>query len=110
MSDTITCPRCGMTSAHPMDLAEGYCGNCHDWTRDDRVMFLRQYTIYDHPLDCPESWVVREWQIKRGSAEPVPGPAWTAPTLQAARGLIPTGLFCLPREADDDPVIVETWT
>jgi hypothetical protein len=32
-ADTITCPRCGMTSAHPTDIAEGYCGNCHDWTR-----------------------------------------------------------------------------
>lgn len=30
---TFTCPRCGMTSAHPKDVEEGYCGNCHDWTR-----------------------------------------------------------------------------
>jgi ribosomal protein L37E len=29
---TITCPRCGRTSAHPDDIREGYCGNCHDWT------------------------------------------------------------------------------
>ena len=29
---TFTCPRCGMTSGHPMDVQEGYCGNCHDWT------------------------------------------------------------------------------
>jgi hypothetical protein len=29
---TITCPRCGMTSNHPEDVAQGYCGNCHDWT------------------------------------------------------------------------------
>jgi hypothetical protein len=21
-----------MTSAHPDDVREGYCGNCHDWT------------------------------------------------------------------------------
>lgn len=27
-----TCPRCGRTSYHPTDVAEGYCGNCHDWT------------------------------------------------------------------------------
>ena len=34
MSDrpSITCPRCGMTSYHPIDVREGYCGNCHDWT------------------------------------------------------------------------------
>ena len=30
--ETFTCPRCGMTSANPDDVREGYCGNCHDWT------------------------------------------------------------------------------
>jgi hypothetical protein len=29
---SITCPRCGRTSHHPVDIAEGYCGACHDWT------------------------------------------------------------------------------
>lgn len=29
---SITCPRCGMTSHHPQDVAESYCGACHDWT------------------------------------------------------------------------------
>jgi hypothetical protein len=32
--ETFTCPRCGMTSAHPEDVRQGYCGNCHDWTGD----------------------------------------------------------------------------
>ena len=31
--ESITCPRCGMTSYNPNDVREGYCGNCHDWTR-----------------------------------------------------------------------------
>lgn len=26
------CPRCGKRSEHPVDLAEGYCGRCHDFT------------------------------------------------------------------------------
>jgi len=26
------CPRCGSRSYHPQDIAEGYCGACHDWT------------------------------------------------------------------------------
>jgi len=30
----FTCPRCGMTSRNPDDIRDGYCGNCHDWTRD----------------------------------------------------------------------------
>lgn len=29
---SVTCPRCGRTSYHPGDVAEGYCGACHDWT------------------------------------------------------------------------------
>jgi len=28
----FTCPRCQRTSYNPNDIAEGYCGNCHDWT------------------------------------------------------------------------------
>jgi ribosomal protein L37E len=34
MTESITCPRCGMTSYHPRDVEEGYCGNCHWWTSD----------------------------------------------------------------------------
>lgn len=29
---SLTCPRCGMTSYHPDDVEQGYCGRCHDWT------------------------------------------------------------------------------
>ena len=32
MTVSITCPACGTTSHHPTDVAEGYCGRCHDWT------------------------------------------------------------------------------
>ena len=37
MSETArsyTCPRCGRTSHNENDAREGYCGACHDWTRD----------------------------------------------------------------------------
>lgn len=35
MSDqpSITCPICGMASYNPNDIEQGYCGNCHDYTR-----------------------------------------------------------------------------
>jgi ribosomal protein L37E len=29
---SFTCPRCGRRSWHPVDVDEGYCGACHDWT------------------------------------------------------------------------------
>lgn len=32
MGPSITCPKCLRTSHHPMDIREGYCGACHDWT------------------------------------------------------------------------------
>lgn len=28
----FTCPRCQRSSYSPIDLVEGYCGACHDWT------------------------------------------------------------------------------
>jgi ribosomal protein S27AE len=34
---SITCPRCGMTSFHPKDVEQGYCGRCDDWTTPDPV-------------------------------------------------------------------------
>jgi ribosomal protein S27AE len=31
---SFTCPRCGAESWNPNDAREGYCGKCHDWTRE----------------------------------------------------------------------------
>lgn len=33
---SFTCPRCQRTSHNPGDVAEGYCGACHDWTGQPR--------------------------------------------------------------------------
>lgn len=32
LPETIDCPKCGYRSSNPHDIAEGYCGFCHDWT------------------------------------------------------------------------------
>lgn len=29
---SFTCPKCEMTSYNPNDIAQGYCGNCHEFT------------------------------------------------------------------------------
>lgn len=29
--DSITCPQCQMTSYHPEDIKQKYCGNCHQF-------------------------------------------------------------------------------
>jgi ribosomal protein L37E len=31
-TESITCPKCGMTSYNPNDVLNGYCGNCHEYT------------------------------------------------------------------------------
>jgi hypothetical protein len=31
-AEHFTCPECGMTSYHPNDIRERYCGNCNVWT------------------------------------------------------------------------------
>lgn len=37
---SFTCPLCRMTSYHPRDVSEGYCGNCHWWTGDPMLAGL----------------------------------------------------------------------
>jgi hypothetical protein len=36
VADSFTCPRCNRTSHNKMDVKEGYCGYCHDWTGPQR--------------------------------------------------------------------------
>ena len=52
MIDAFTCPRCGRTSAHPMDAREGYCGACHDWTG------LRYGVVSEHDQHGGWGWAV----------------------------------------------------
>lgn len=66
------------------------------------------WTIYDHPSDQPDHFVVRKWVIGPGVAEPT-GEFFLCDTLEQARREIPYGLACLQRHPNDDPVIVETW-
>jgi hypothetical protein len=60
-AESVTCPRCGMTSHHPRDVAAGYCGNCHDWTSPPRGgggTGLRFRVYLDHAPDhADEGWV-----------------------------------------------------
>lgn len=70
---------------------------------------LFTFTIYAHPRDYPAGYMVRCWAVFPGAPEPRPQAAMVATSLEAARGLVPRGLYRLPREPTDDPCIVETW-
>jgi hypothetical protein len=65
---------------------------------------LEMFVVYDHPRDFPGHFVVRRWLGGRPTADFA-----IADTLEAARAEVPIGLHRLPREPDDDRVIVETW-
>lgn len=67
------------------------------------------FTIYDHPNDVPNKFVLRRWTVKANSV-PVPDAGYqTADTLDGIRALIPPGLHCMPRNPQDDPKVVESW-
>lgn len=67
------------------------------------------FVVYSNPKDAPGRFVVRKWYVRAG--ETLPGPITAnAPTLERAVSLgVPPGLVRLPRNVNDDPVIVETW-
>lgn len=74
---------------------------------------LRMWTIYAHPLDFPDSFVVRGHTATASGSVADPEPLAVTSTLIDAQAallhLVGPALYCLPREPDDDPIIVETW-
>jgi hypothetical protein len=48
----FTCPRCGRTSDHPTDEAEGYCGACNDWM--PRILGVNTRTYPKQGAEYPE--------------------------------------------------------
>lgn len=49
---SFTCPRCGAVSHNCKDVAEGYCGRCHDWTRAPESVKPSQCPACGKKLDC----------------------------------------------------------
>jgi len=65
------------------------------------------WTIYDHPRDQPDKFVMRKWQV---TEEIVAGPKVVADSLDELRDLALTnGMVCVTRHTTDDPKIVESW-
>jgi hypothetical protein len=68
---------------------------------------LKQYAIYDHPIDYPDSFVVREWLVRPGEVDV--GDARIAATLEEARAMIPAGATLVEAGDFGDPKIIEVW-
>ncbi len=71
------------------------------------LLKTNHYNIYEHPLDAPNQYVVRRFEILPGQV--IPQEALYTNTLEQARDLVPKGLVRVPRSKDDPPFFVETW-
>lgn len=70
---------------------------------------LQMWTVYDHPKDCPEHFVVRRFEIRAGAATAT-DEAYISKHLDLIReALMKLGLHRLPRQPNDEPHIMETW-
>lgn len=72
---------------------------------------LKIWTITKFPKDFPGKFVVRMSVIGLVPGVPIAAdPPWAVvDSLAAARQSLPEGLHCMPRQPEDDPVIVECW-
>jgi hypothetical protein len=69
---------------------------------------LEVYTIYDHPSDYPNHFVVRKWLI-RGD-KPIPTD-WirASKSLKVVRKYIPFDRVRIERSIEDNRYILESW-
>lgn len=74
--------------------------------------FAVQWTIYDHPKDYPNHFVVRKWTVFEDDTHIWIEPdkdCFLADTLENARSLVPRGFYPVGRMPGDDPAILEVW-
>ena len=73
-------------------------------------MSLAMWTVYQHPLDYPNKFVARRWDIEPGVTKPSASVIIT-PDLQTLQDILQfeMGLVRQVRWPQDDPTIVEVW-
>jgi len=69
---------------------------------------LQLWTIYENPKDYPGLFVARKFLISNGKSNATRH-VLTHTTLIGIRALIPPYLYCIGRELNDDPCIIESW-
>lgn len=79
-----------------------------EYERILRIVPFPAFTIFDHPLDFPDHFVVRIFSLEDGKVLPLPF-CVLKESLEACREAIPEGLVPLDRMEEDDEKIVETW-
>lgn len=51
---TITCPRCKLTSHHPMDVEQLFCGWCRWWTSDPLLAGAMLDGVHQERCNLPQ--------------------------------------------------------
>lgn len=74
---------------------------------EDSADAVRMFAVYERPADYPSGWVVREWLLGAGEAQP--GDARRADSLEDAHRLLPRDVTRVDWPGEPDPHIVETW-
>lgn len=70
---------------------------------------LETWTIYDHPADRPDKFVLRKFEVHQSEVIPT-AEAYMADDVEALRSMmIRRGLVKLLRNAEDHPSVMETW-
>ena len=67
------------------------------------------WTVYRHPNDYPNCWVMRAHEILPGVGSRPDSFCFVAKTLDEIRAKVPPGARCVGREASDNPAIYESW-
>lgn len=68
------------------------------------------YTLFDHPADYPNEYVIRRFLIEAGKSTPEKELFFRSENLKACRvKMIEMGLYRMQADIQDDPVILETY-
>lgn len=67
------------------------------------------WIVYDHPSDIPDYYVARRHTVRRGAASANVDYILCTELEPVREALYAKGLGCIPRFANDDPCIIETW-
>lgn len=70
---------------------------------------LHMWTIFDHPADYPDHFVVRRYEVDSAGSRPTDDIRLYHELSFARAALESGGLTCIPRHPADDPCVVETW-
>lgn len=71
---------------------------------------LSMWTIFDRPKDHPDGHIARCFLTGSGLLEPMPTTSAITGELETIReSMLLCGLYCLTRDPNDHPNVVETW-